>query len=71
VRLDDCPDVVSREQVMEIFQFRGLSTLYDAVNAGRFPPPDLTYPARWFRPRLMLWWTDGVRVKPSKLRRVS
>jgi hypothetical protein len=68
MRLEDCPDVVSREAVMEIFQYRSLNTLYDAVQRGTFPPPDLTHPMRWSRDRLRLWWVEGRRVgRPTRM----
>lgn len=63
MRLDECEDVVTREQVLAIFQYRSLNALYRAVQAGKFPAPDLTMPARWSRDRLRLWWIEGRRVK--------
>jgi len=62
-RLEECGDVVTRDDVMAIFQYRSLSALYDAIKAGKFPAPDLTRPARWSRTRLQLWWSEGLRTR--------
>jgi hypothetical protein len=71
MRLDDAPDVITRALVMEIFQYRSLNALYRAVQAGKFPSPDLTQPARWSRDRLRLWWTEGRRVGTRQTHRIA
>jgi hypothetical protein len=71
MRLADAPDVITRAVVMEIFQYRSLNALYRAVQAGKFPPPDLTQPARWSRQRLELWWTEGQRSGRRQTHRIA
>ena len=69
MRLEDCGDVIGRDEIMQIFGYKSLNALYRAINAGKFLPPDLTMPARWSRDRLRLWWSEGVRTR-SKIRRI-
>lgn len=67
MKLEDCGDVLSRKQVMEIFQIPSLKALYRRQHDGGFPAPAMTRPMRWFRADLQRW-TNG-DARPSHLRR--
>lgn len=57
MRLERCGDVLTRPQVIRLFQFPSQRALYRAVQSGKFPEPTITGPARWSRIVLLDWWT--------------
>jgi hypothetical protein len=62
VTLDQCGDVVTVAQVLEIFHMPSEKAIRRAIKARKFLEPDLDYPMRWSRDRLRLWWTEGRRT---------
>lgn len=68
VTLDQFGDVLTRADVMRVFQFPSLNSLYRRLQASRFPAPAMARPMRWFRRDLEAWMAGTSRPQLSRRR---